>query len=156
VPRAVRRFSLLSGVALCAILAGPIAASQATDNSLRATLNRFAQKIANDEAAVRSGLQGYPQGRVRPLTRALKHEVGDLHALKSQLSHQSASSSAGARGKKDIISGLTLIASAYATLRVDVLAAHGGPVPAAQVNAAVNTDKTGRTKFLAGLHLLAG
>jgi hypothetical protein len=155
VPRAVRRFSLLSGIALCAILGGPIAVSQASDNSLRATLNSFAPKIAHDEAAVRSGIQGYSQGSA-PLTHALKHEVADLHALKSRLSHQSASSSAGATAKKDIITGLTLIASAYATLRQDVLAAHGGGVPAAEVKAAVSTDKKGRKKFLAGLHLLAG
>ena len=154
--RAVRRFSLLSGVALCAILAGPIAMSQASDNSLRTTLNRFASKIVKDENAVASGLHGYPQGRVTPLTRALKHEVGDLHALKSQLSRQSASSPAGAKAKKDIIKGLTLIASAYATLRQDVLAVHGGPVPSAQVTAAVSTDKKGRRTFLAGLKLLRG
>ena len=155
-PRGVRRFSLLSGVALCAILGGPIAVAQASDNSLKATLNSFAPKIAKDENAVKKGLQGYPKGKVKPLTRALKHEVGDLHALKSQLSHQTASSAAGARAKTDIIKGLGLIASAYATLRKDILAAHGGPVPAAQVNAAVNTDKKGRKKFLAGLKLLGG
>jgi hypothetical protein len=156
VTRAVRRFLLLLGVALCAILGGPIALSQASDNSLRATLNAFAPKLAKDETAVKSGLQGYPQGRVTPLTRSLKHEVGDLHALKSRLSHQTASSPAGAKAKKNIIKGLTLIASAYAALRQDVLAVHGGPVPSAQVTAAVNTDKKGRTKFLAGLKLLRG
>lgn len=155
-PRGVRRFSLLSGVALCAILGGPIAVAQASDNSLKATLNNFAPKIAKDENAVKSGLAGYRKGGVKPLTRALKHEVGDLHALKSQLSRESASTAAGAKAKKDIIKGLSLIASAYGTLRKDVLAANGGPVPAAQVNAAVNTDKKGRKKFLAGLKLLGG
>ena len=153
-PRGVRRFSLLSGVALCAILGGPIAVAQASDNTIKNTLNSFATKIKKDENAVKSGLKGYPKGRVRPLTHALKHEVGDLHALKSRLSHESASSSAGAKAKTDIIKGLGLIASAYGTLRKDVLAANGGPVPAAQVNAAVNTDKKGRKKFLAGLKLL--
>jgi hypothetical protein len=156
VSRGVHRFTLLSGVALCAILGGPIAVAQASDNSIKAKLNSFGPKIANDEAAVKSGLQGYPQGKVRPLTRALRHEVGDLHALKSQLSHESASSPAGAKAKSDIIKGLTLIASAYATLRQDVFAAHGGPVPSAEVSAAVSTDKKGRDKFLAGLKLLGG
>jgi len=156
VPRRVRRFSLLSGVALCAILGGPIVAAQASDNSLRATLNSFGPKIVKDENAVKKGLQGYPKGKVRPLTHALKHEVSDLHALKSQLSRESASSSAGAKAKTDIITGLGLIASAYGALRKDVLAANGGPVPAAKVNAAVNTDKKGRTKFKAGLKLLGG
>jgi hypothetical protein len=156
VPRGVRRFSLLSGVALCAVLGGPIAVAQASDNSLRATLNSYGPKIVKDEKAVKKGLKGYPQGKVRPLTRALKHEVGDLHTLKSKLSHDSASSATGAKAKTDIVKGLGLIASAYGTLRKDVLAAHGGPVPASKVNAAVKTDEKGRKKFLAGLHLLAG
>ena len=153
-PRGVRRFSLLSGVALCAVLGGAIAVAQASDNTLKQTLNSFGPKIVKDENAVKKGLEGYPKGEVTPLTRALRHEVGDLNALKSQLSHESASSVAGAKAKTDIIKGLGLIASAYAALRNDVLAAHGGPVPAAQVNAAVNTDKEGRKKFLAGLKLL--
>lgn len=155
-PRGVRRFSLLSGVALCAVLGGPLALAQASDNTIKQTLNSFAPKIVKDENAVKKGLAGYPKGKVRPLTHALKHEVGDLHALKSQLSHESASSASGAKAKTDIIKGLGLIASAYGTLRKDVLAAHGGPVPAAKVNAAVSTDKKGRTKFLAGLKLLRG
>ena len=154
-PRSVRRFSLLSGVALCALLAGPIAGAQASDNTIRCTLNTYDPKIVKDETAVRNGLNHYPHGS-KPLTKALAHEVGDLHALKSKLAHESASSSAGAKGKTDIVKGLGLIAKAYSTLRTDVLAVHGGPVPKAQVTAAVNTDKKGRTKLLAGLHLLGG
>ena len=153
-PRRVRRFSLLSGVALCAVLGGPIAVAQASDNTLKQTVNSFGPKIVIDENAVKKGLEGYPQGKVRPLTRALQHEVGDLHTLQSQVSHESASSASGAKAKTDIITGLGLIASAYAALRQDVLAADGGPVPAAQVTGAVNTDKAGRKKFQAGLKLL--
>ena len=156
VPRSVRRFSLLSGVALCAILGGPIAGAQASDNSIRATLNSFAPKIVKDENAVRNGLTEYPKGKSKPLVKALTHEVGDLHSLKSKLAHESASSAAGAKGKTDIVKGLGLIAKAYSTLRKDVLAVHGGPVPKAQVNSAVKTDKKGRSKLLAGLHLLGG
>jgi hypothetical protein len=156
VPLSVRRFSLLSGVALCALLGGPIAGAQASDNSIRATLNSFAPKIVKDESAVRNGLNQYPQGKSQPLIKALGHEVGDLHSLKSKLAHESASSTAGAKGKTDIVKGLGLIAKAYSTLRKDVLAVNGGPVPKAQVTAAVNTDKKGRSKLLAGLHLLGG
>ena len=153
-PRGVRRFSLLSGVALCAGLGGAIAVAQASDNTLKQTLNSFAPKIVKDESAVTNGLEGYPKGKVMPLTRALQHEVGDLRTLKSRVSHESASTASGATAKKEIIQGLGLIASAYGTLRDDVLAASGGPVPAAQVTAAVNTDRKGRKKLLAGLNLL--
>jgi hypothetical protein len=126
VPRSVRRLSLLSGVALCAVLGGPIAGAQASDNSIRATLNSFAPKIVRDETAVRNGLNQYPQGKSQPLIKALTHEVGDLHSLKSKLKHESASSAAGAKGKTDIVKGLSLIASAYSALRKDVLAVNGG------------------------------
>jgi hypothetical protein len=153
VPRGVRRFSLLSGVALCAVLGGPIAVAQASDTTIKQTLNSFAPKIVKDESAVANGLKGYPKTRLK-LTHALKHEVGDLHSLKSKLSHDSASSPSGTKAKKDIIKGLSLIATSYGTLRKDVLAANGGAVPKAQVTAAVNTDKKGRKKFLAGLNLL--
>jgi hypothetical protein len=154
VPRAIRRSSVLLGVALCAVLVGPVAVAQASDNTLRATLNNFAPKIVKDENAVKNGLSGYPQGKVKPLVRALTHEVSDLHSLKRKLAHESASSAKGAKAKADIIKGLGLIASAYAALRRDVVNAHGGPVPRSEVNAAVKTDKTGRAKLLAGLKLL--
>lgn len=152
--RAIRRYSLLSGVALCAVLASPIAAAQASDNTLRQTLNQYAPKIVKDETAVKNGLAGYPQGKVKPLVRALNHEVSDLHTLKAKLTGESASSASGRKAKKEIVKGLGLIASAYGALRGDVQAAHGGAVSTAKVNAAVNTDKKGRTKLLAGLHLL--
>jgi hypothetical protein len=141
---------------VCAVLAGPVAAAQASDNTIKTTLNQYAPKIEHDEAAVKAGLEGYPKGKVKPLVRALNHEVGDLHALKKKLAHESASSATGRKAKKDIVKGLGLIASAYTALRVDVEAAHGGAVPLSQVDAAVHTDKKGRTKLLAGLHLLGG
>jgi hypothetical protein len=156
VPSSVRRFSLLSGVVLCGILGGPLAVAQASDNSIRVTLNHYASKIVKDESAVASGLNGYPKGRVTPLVHALTHEIGDLHSLKSKLAHESASSAAGAKGKKDIVKGLGLIATAYGALRHDVQVANGGPVPASEVKAAVSTDKKGRKKLLAGLKLLGG
>jgi hypothetical protein len=131
-----------------------VAIAQASDNTLRSTLNTYAPKIQRDENAVKNGLVGYPQGKVRPLLRALNHEVGDLHALRNKLSHETASSARGKKAKTDIVKGLTLIANAYGALRKAVQAAHGGPVPKTKVNAAVATDKKGRKKLLAGLHLL--
>ena len=154
-PRAIRRCSLLSGVALCALLVGGVSVAQASDNTLRTTLNAFAPKISKDENAVRNGLIGYPQGKVRPLVRALNHEVGDLHTLRNKLKHENASSGKGRKAKNDIVMGLSLIASAYGALRTAVQAAHGGAVPKSKVNAAVATDRKGRKKLLAGLHLLA-
>jgi len=154
VPRAIR-CSVLSGVALCAVLVGGVGIAQASDNTLRGTLNHYAPKIVKDEKNVANGLLAYPKGKVKPLIRALNHEVGDLHKLRSKLNHESASSAKGRKAKKDIVRGLSLIANAYGALRKDVQDAHGGPVAKSKVNAAVATDKKGRKKLLAGLHLLA-
>ena len=153
-PHAIRRCSVLSGVALCALLIGGVGIAQASDNTLRTTLNNYAPKIVKDENAVKNGLLGYHKGKVRPLVRALTHEVTDLHALRKTLNHEAASSAQGKKAKADIVAGLSLIAAAYSSLRRDVQVAHGGPVPVSKVNSAVKTDQKGRGKLLAGLHLL--
>jgi len=62
VPHAIRRCSVLSGVALCALLIGGVGVAQASDNTLRSTLNAFAPKIVKDENAVKNGRIGYPAG----------------------------------------------------------------------------------------------
>jgi hypothetical protein len=153
---AIRRRSVLSGAVLCAVLLGGVGVAQASDNTLRATLNVYGPKITADENAVKNGVDvQYPNGHWRPLARALKHEVGDLRTLKTKLAHESASSARGRKAKPLIVKGLGLIANAYEALRQDVLAVHGGPVPKSKVDAAIATDKKGRKKLHAGLHLLA-
>lgn len=79
-PRSVLRRWVLSGAVVCAVFAGPVAVAQASDNDIRTTLNLYAPKIVKDENAVKKGLKEY-RNSSRPLTRALKHEVSDLHAL---------------------------------------------------------------------------
>jgi hypothetical protein len=155
VPNAIRRCSVLTGVALCAVLLAGVGVAQASDNTLRLTLNSYSTRIVNDEKAVYNGVHvEYPKGHWKVLTRALKHEVGDLHALKAKLMREHASTRRGAKAKKEIVSGLGLIANAYAALRADVLAVHGGAVPVSKVNAATAIDKKGRKQFKAGLKLL--
>jgi hypothetical protein len=155
VSRAVRRYSILTGLAICVCLAGPIAAAQASDNTIRSTISAWGPKIVKDETAVKNGLNGYPKGRVKPLVKALSHEVLDLHKLQHKLHGEHASSKKGRKGKTLITNGLGLIASAYAALKTDVQQANGGPVTAAKVNAAVGTDKKGRSKLKKGLALLS-
>ena len=154
--RAIRRGWVLSGIALCAVLAGPVGVAQASDNTLRVTLNNYATKITNDENAVKNGLDvQYPRGHWKKLTRALKHEVSDLRALRAKLTAERASTHRGTKAKHEIVRGLSLIASAYEALRNDVLAVNGGAVPVSQVDAAIATDKKGRAKLKAGLKLLS-
>ena len=155
-PRSVRRRLVLMGVAASAVLGGPVAVAQASDNTIKATLNQYAPKIARDEIAIKNGIAGYARGKVKPLLRALNAEVGTLHIMNFKLRHESASSSTGRKAKGDIVAGVKLIAGAYTDLRNGVKAANGGPVPASLVNSAVHKDKRGRTKLLAGLKLLGG
>jgi hypothetical protein len=131
-----------------------VAVVQASDNTIKATLNAYGPKILKDENAVKNGIVVYPQGHWKILTRALKHEVGDLHALRNKLRNESASSARGRKGKSDVVKGLSLIADAYGALRTAVLSVHGGPVSVSKVNAARATDKKGRKLLNAGLKLL--
>ncbi len=151
-PRSIRRWAL-SGAVVCAVLAGPIAVAQASDNDIRTTLNFYGPKIKKDEGAIKKGLKEYRTSS-RPLTRALKHEVSDLHALNKALSHESASSAKGRKAKKEFIEGFGLIASAYSTLRADILAVHGGGISTSEYDAVMTTDTKGRHKVHVALKLI--
>lgn len=152
----IRRYLLSSGVALCALLAGPIAGAQASDSTIVNTLNQWGPRIVNDESAVAKGLTAYKHHKVKPLVKALRHEVQDLHKLRHVLLGESASSAKGRKAKTDIIKGLGLIAEAYGALAKDAKASHGHGVPAAQLHAAVSTDKKGRADLQRGIKLLGG
>jgi hypothetical protein len=156
VPGSIRRYLLPSAVALCALLAGPIAGAQASDSTMITTLNQWGPKIVSDESGVANGLTAYTHHKVKPLVKALGHEVGDLHRLDRILSGESASSANGRTAKGDIVKGLGLIAKAYGTLAKDVKSSHGNGVPAGQVEAAISTDKRGRADLQRGIKLLGG
>jgi hypothetical protein len=156
VPGSIRRYLLSSGVALCALLAGPIAGAQASDSTIITTLNQWGPRIVRDEKAIAKGLTAYTHHKAKPLEKALGHEVGDLHMLGHALAGESASSATGRKAKGDIVKGLGLIAKAYGALAKDVKAAHGQGVPVAKVQAAIATDKKGRADLQRGIKLLGG
>jgi hypothetical protein len=156
VARSVRRYAFSSGVALIALLAGPIAGAQASDSTIVGTVNHWLPAIVRDENAVKAGLTAYTHHKVKPLVKALNHEVGDLHTLQHTVSGETASSANGRQAKAKIVKGLGLIAKAYGTLAKDVKASHGNGVPPALLRSAVNTDQKGRRAFQAGIKLLEG
>ena len=49
----------------------------------------------------------YPEGKWKPLTRALKHEVGDLHSLTGSWRESMRRRAGAAKAKKDIVQGLS-------------------------------------------------
>ena len=152
--RVVARSSLVvSCVTLFGVVGGLVTVARANDNGLRGTLTKYVPNIVKDEQTLKKALPKYVHGRAKPLVRALSHEVADLDTLRSHLNGESASSARGAKAKSLVIKGLRFMASAYARLRKDVQAAHGGPVTAAEVNVAVSMRTRGRTKLLAGAKL---
>jgi hypothetical protein len=156
VARSVRRYALSSGVALIALLAGPIAGAQATDATIVGTVSHWGPRIAKDENALKAGLIAYAHHKFKPLEKALNHEVGDLHTLQHIVSGETASSANGRKAKQKIVTGLGLIAKGYGALATDVKASHGNGIPPAQLRSAVNTARKGRRAFLAGVKLLGG
>jgi hypothetical protein len=155
--RRLRRSPVLSAIAVCAILAGPVAAVQASDSSVRATIDAYNGRIAKDEARIVTTAAIYNKThRPMPLVTALNHEVGDLRALQGKLAHESATTTRGRNGKNDVVKGLGLIATGYTALAKDVRAAGAQrPVSAAQVSAARSADRKGHNLVVAGLKLLS-
>ena len=112
-------------------------------------------RIYKDEASVANGLGAYKARHPAALVRALTHEVADLRTLRDKLSHESASTPRGTRGKHDITTGLGLIAIAYEALALDIKNSSATrPVAQSKVLAAIKTDKKGRDELTAGLKLL--
>jgi hypothetical protein len=150
----VRRFAILSCVALFAVVSGLGAVARANDNDLRGTVTKYVPNIVKDEQTLKNALHKYAHGRAKPLVRALNREVGDLDTLRSHVKREAASSARGRQAKTLVLKGLRLMAAAYTRLRKDIQAAHGGPVPVAKVKAAVSIRTRGRTNLLDGAKLL--
>jgi len=154
--RFVRRGPLLSAIATGAILAGPVAGAQASDSTIRSTIDAYNARIAKDEARILKAAATYDKTRQStPLITALDHEVGDLRALKSRLARESGSSARGRKGKQDVVRGLGLIATGYSALAKDVHAASASkPITNGELNAARSADRKGHDLVVAGLKLL--
>jgi hypothetical protein len=149
-------WSIAAAIAACFVLAGPISVARASDASIAGTFARASARLNRDEAAVAKAVKRYRRnGRVRPVLAVLRHEVRDIRGVRRAINRQSASTRKGRRGKADVISGLSLIASAYSALVTDIRKAHAGhPVPASRLRVTVARDRRGRAKLLTGLRLL--
>ena len=96
--RSVHRRWLLSAIVVGAMLAGPVAGAQASDSTVRATIDAYNTRVAKDEARIVDTAATYDKTRnATPLVNALHREVRDLRALKAQLGRESGSTLADAR-----------------------------------------------------------
>jgi hypothetical protein len=144
--------SLIAG----GIATGPVAVAQASDSSLRATVKRDVPRITASQARILTGLSKFEKTHsATALIKAIRAQDRNLTSLRHRLTAESASSTAGRRGKTDIIRGLTLIVGSNKTLAKDIAkAASHQTVPKAQVAAASAADKRGNRELVAGAKLL--
>jgi len=154
--RFARRGPLLSSIAACAMLAGPVAGAQASDSTVRSTIDAYNGRIAQDEARIVNTAATYDRtGDATDLIGALTREVRDLRTLQGKLARESGSTARGRRGRTDVAKGLGLIATGYTALARDVRAASAQkPVTPGEVNAARAADRRGHTLVITGLRLL--
>lgn len=152
----VRRVSAMSLIAGCAVALGPVAAAQASDATLRATIKNDVPKITRSQAKILDGLATLEKsGSAKAIVKAIKAQDRDLNTLKHRIAVEGASSSAGSRGKRDITKGLALIVKSNTTLGKDISRASSGKsVSKAQVKAATAAVKKGNVDIDAGAKLL--
>jgi hypothetical protein len=158
VSRLARRCLAIPVLASCAVLAGPIASAQASDNTIRATIVSWIGKIKRDEAGVFRGLATFETNNQNkgPVIKAMTHEETDLHKLRTKLDRESASTVRGRRGKADVTAGLGLIATSYGDLaHIYQAMSAANPAPPAQLLATMTLVKKGRAEFDAGIKLLS-
>ncbi len=154
-----RRFRHTAGTAAlltCAAVAGPVAAAQASDATIRSTLKTAVPKIEKSQAKLINGLAAY-QRTHNPtvLIKAINAQSKTLRALETKVSGQPASSAAGTKGKSDIVKGLRLIVGSNTTLAKELqLSAHHAPVSKAKLKAATTADEKGNRDLNAGTKLL--
>ncbi len=122
-----RRWLIVSAIASCGVLAGPIAVAQASNASIVATFRAANRHINADETAITNKVNAYKRDhKAGPVIAALRHEVRDIRSLNGRLKGERASTRKGARGKADITRGLALIANAYGALATDIAKARAG------------------------------
>jgi hypothetical protein len=151
-----RLLAPMLAVVACFALAGPIVATaSASDSSIIEVVNRWSPIVQKDEQKIANAEQAYKKHRkAAPVVAALTHEVSDLRSFVSQLKAQSASSSTGGKGRDDIASGSTLIASSYSRFASELKKAGSKGLSQAQISANAKVALAGHTKIVAGVKLL--
>lgn len=154
--RRFRRTSLVSSLAACAAVAGPVAAAQASDATLRSTVTRALPAIARSQTKILNGLSTLDRThKAAALIKAINTQDKTLTTLETKLTGEAPSSAAGTKGKADIIAGLKLIVSSNHTVTKELKkASRKQAVSTAQLKAADNAEKAGNRKLNAGAKLL--
>lgn len=140
-------------VATCAMAIGPLTAAQASNATIIGSITRALPSITKSQGAVADGLATYEK-TVSPakLITAVTAQNVILKALRTHVSGDAASTANGAKGRTDIVKGLTLIIDSNTTLTKALRKRErGAPISKAAVDAAVKADHTGNADLKAGI-----
>ncbi|HWD68783.1 MAG TPA: hypothetical protein VG293_01240 [Solirubrobacteraceae bacterium] len=150
-----RRIAAVSLV-LAGIAAGPVAAAQASDATLRTSLRRDLPRIKASQLKIRAAsLRAQRTHSPSVLIRAIESQDRNLGSLRRRLRREPASSRSGRRGKADVVRGLTLIVDSNTVLARDLKrAAHHERVSKRRLAAATLSDRRGNRDLLRGAKLL--
>lgn len=152
-----RRAGVVSLIVACAAVIGPVAAAQASNATILATVKNDLPKITRSQAKILDGLATYQKTHsASAVVKAIHSQNRDLTALRTKVFGQSPSSAGGAKGRADIITGLKLIVASNNLLAQELQkAAAGEPISKSQLQAAVAADKKGNIDLNAGAKLLS-
>jgi hypothetical protein len=136
---------------------GPVAAADASDATIRATVADAGPKIDRSQAKIIDGLASYQSTHsAAALIKAVKAQDRTLTALQNRLRPQAASTAHGTKGKADIVKGLALIVKSNKTLVKDLTRSPSGEaVSTAQLKAVTKLAKKGNDDLNAGGKLLS-
>jgi hypothetical protein len=142
-------------LAASAMIAGPIAAANASDISIQFTLMRAAPGLQRDELRVRAAVERYATThRAGPLVRALRAQDRDLSALQTKVRRTTASTSNGSRARRDIVAGLGYILRSNYSVNGHLRRQGAAGLSPSQLRVAERLARRGDTLYRRGVKLL--
>jgi hypothetical protein len=137
-------------------LAGPVTSAGASNASIKAVITSYNGVITSDEGRVLTAIgTAESTGNAAPLHVALVAEERDLHALRSKVAAQRASSARGRAGKAKFLAGIGSIVKAYRKLDKGVSELKANPAAGrADIKRSLAIVKKGRAQLNAAVKLL--
>jgi hypothetical protein len=142
-------------MAAASMVGGPIAAANASDTTIKLALLRATPGLHRSDLRLRAAFARYARThRAGPVLRAIRAQDRDLSALQTKVRRSSASTTDGARARRDIVSGLGyILRSNYGINRRLRLQGATGLSPS-QLRTAERLARRGNALYRRGIKLL--
>lgn len=146
---------LAAALAAAAIVGGPVAAASASDLTIKIALVHAAPGLHRSDLRLRAAFVRYARThRTGPVVRAIRAQDRDLSALRTRVRRSSASTSGGARGRRDIISGLGLVLRSNFDVNAHLRRQGAAGLSPAQLRTAERLGQRGERLYRRGITLL--